>query len=87
MLEIAAGTGVVTRSPVEVLPEAGSIVATDRNQSMIDQAAAIGTRRPVGWRPESRTTSMPRVVLRERCRLDSPVGTMPWPAISAKTIP
>jgi SAM-dependent methyltransferase len=50
VLEIAAGTGVVTRSLASVLPETVSIVATDLNQPMLDLAAAIGTRRPVEWR-------------------------------------
>ena len=50
VLEIAAGTGVVTRAMATALPEAVSIVATDLNQSMLDQAAARGTSRPVTWR-------------------------------------
>ena len=50
MLEIAAGTGVVTRALASVLPAGVSIVATDLNQAMLDQAAAIGTRRAVEWR-------------------------------------
>jgi ubiquinone/menaquinone biosynthesis C-methylase UbiE len=50
VLEIAAGTGVVTRKLVSVLPESVSVVATDLNQSMLDQASALGTRRPVEWR-------------------------------------
>ncbi|HXI59635.1 MAG TPA: class I SAM-dependent methyltransferase [Polyangia bacterium] len=47
VLEIAAGTGVVTRALAADLPERVSIVATDLNQAMLDQGAAIGTRRPV----------------------------------------
>ena len=50
VLEIAAGTGVVTRALAEALPESVAIVATDLNQAMLDQAAAVGTRRPVEWR-------------------------------------
>ena len=50
VLEIAAGTGVATRSLASLLPENVSIVATDLNQPMLDQAAAIGTKRPVEWR-------------------------------------
>jgi SAM-dependent methyltransferase len=50
VLEIAAGTGVVTRKMASVLPESVSIVATDLNQAMLDLASAIGTRRPVEWR-------------------------------------
>jgi SAM-dependent methyltransferase len=50
VLEIAAGTGVVTRAMASALPEGVSIVATDLNQSMLDRAAARGTARPVTWR-------------------------------------
>ena len=50
VLEIAAGTGVVTRALASVLPERASIVATDLNQAMLDQARAVGTKRPVEWR-------------------------------------
>lgn len=50
VLEIAAGTGVVTRRLASVLPERASIVATDLNQAMLDQASAVGTQRPVEWR-------------------------------------
>jgi SAM-dependent methyltransferase len=50
VLEIAAGTGVVTRALTTVLPESVSIVATDLNQSMLDQAFAVGTKRPMEWR-------------------------------------
>ena len=50
VLEIAAGTGVVTRKLASVLPESVAIVATDLNQPMLDLASAIGTRRPVEWR-------------------------------------
>jgi SAM-dependent methyltransferase len=49
VLEIAAGTGVVTRALASVLPERASIVATDLNQPMLDRAAARGTQRPVEW--------------------------------------
>jgi SAM-dependent methyltransferase len=50
VLEIAAGTGVVTRALTTVLPESVSIVATDLNQSMLDQASTVGTKHPVKWR-------------------------------------
>ena len=49
-LEIAAGTGVVTRKLAATLPDDASIVATDLNPAMLDQARAVGTRRPVEWR-------------------------------------
>jgi len=49
-LEIAAGTGAVTRELARALPTESDIVATDLNQAMIDHAAAIGTARPVQWR-------------------------------------
>jgi SAM-dependent methyltransferase len=50
VLEIAAGTGVVTRELARVLPSTTSIVATDLNQPMLDQAMARGTSRPVEFR-------------------------------------
>ena len=50
VLEIAAGTGVVTRALAATLPESVTIVATDLNQPMLDHAATLGTRRPVEWR-------------------------------------
>jgi len=50
VLEIAAGTGVATRALSTALPTDTELVATDLNQPMLDQAQAIGTRRPVTWR-------------------------------------
>jgi SAM-dependent methyltransferase len=50
VLEVAAGTGVVTRALASVLPERVAIVATDLNQSMLDHASALGTSRQVEWR-------------------------------------
>ena len=50
VLEIAAGTGVVTRRMVSILPQSVAIVASDLNQPMLDQAVAVGTTRPVEWR-------------------------------------
>jgi SAM-dependent methyltransferase len=50
VLEIAAGTGVVTRRLASMLPEPASIVATDLNQSMLDEAASLRLTRPVEWR-------------------------------------
>lgn len=50
VLEIAAGTGVATRRLAKVLPPSVAITATDLNQPMLDQAAAVGTSRPVEWR-------------------------------------
>ncbi|MEO8442931.1 MAG: class I SAM-dependent methyltransferase [Betaproteobacteria bacterium] len=50
VLEIAAGTGVVTRAMASALPASVGIVATDLNQAMLDEAAAVGTRRAVEWR-------------------------------------
>ena len=50
VLELAAGTGVVTRALANALPQRSSIVATDLNQPMLDHAAAIGASRPVEWR-------------------------------------
>ena len=50
VLEIAAGTGVVTRQLATALPADVAIVASDLNQPMLDHAAAVGTARPVEWR-------------------------------------
>ncbi|MEP7045371.1 MAG: class I SAM-dependent methyltransferase [Ilumatobacteraceae bacterium] len=50
VLEIAAGTGVVTRAMADLLPAATEITATDLNQPMLDFAASVGTSRPVTWR-------------------------------------
>lgn len=50
VLEIAAGTGVVTRALASALPDHVSIIATDLNEPMLERAAAIGTKRPVEWR-------------------------------------
>jgi SAM-dependent methyltransferase len=50
VLEIAAGTGAVTRALATGLPDSVSIVATDLNQAMLDRAAAVGTSRRVEWR-------------------------------------
>lgn len=50
VLEIAAGTGVVTRQLAAALPEGVPIVATDLNQAMLDLASQVGTARPVEWR-------------------------------------
>ena len=49
ILEIAAGTGVLTRAMALAMPRA-DIVATDLNQAMLDQAAAAGTPNNVTWR-------------------------------------
>ena len=50
VLEVAAGTGVVARAMTAALPDSVSVVATDLNQAMLDQAAAVGTKRAVEWR-------------------------------------
>ncbi|MEM5365918.1 class I SAM-dependent methyltransferase [Paraburkholderia azotifigens] len=49
VLEIAAGTGVVTRAMADVLPPHVEIVATDLNQAMLDRAAQSGASRRVTW--------------------------------------
>jgi len=50
VLEIAAGTGVLTRKLAATLPPDNAIVATDLNAPMLAHAEAIGTARPVEWR-------------------------------------
>ena len=49
LLEIAAGTGVVTREMASRLPASVEIVATDLNPGMLEQATAMGTSRPCDW--------------------------------------
>jgi SAM-dependent methyltransferase len=50
VLEVAAGTGVVTRAMDAALPARVAIVATDLNQAMLDEAATTRVKRPVEWR-------------------------------------
>jgi len=49
VLEIAAGTGIVTRALARRLAAGIAIVASDLNQAMLDFAAAQGSTRPVTW--------------------------------------
>jgi SAM-dependent methyltransferase len=51
LLELAAGTGAVTRALASTLPDDVAITATDIVPGMIDRARRIGTARPVDWRP------------------------------------
>lgn len=50
VLEIACGTGVVTRALASALPRSCSIHATDLNDAMVSHARILGTIRPVTWR-------------------------------------
>ena len=50
VLEIAAGTGVVTRAMASALPAGTTIVASDLNQAMLDHAARLPLARAVEWR-------------------------------------
>ncbi|RDK05978.1 class I SAM-dependent methyltransferase [Cupriavidus lacunae] len=50
VLELAAGTGVLTREIAGRLPADTLIVATDLNAPMLARAQAAGTARPVQWR-------------------------------------
>ena len=50
ILEVAAGTGVVTRALASLPDPRLAIEATDLNQAMLDEAVAVGTERPVHWR-------------------------------------
>jgi len=51
LLEVAAGTGVLTRAMSRTLPPSTTVVATDLNPAMLDEAAARGTSRPVEFKP------------------------------------
>jgi len=50
VLEIAAGTGVLTRAMAVRLPTQSDIVATDLSPTMLQMAQARGTARRVAWR-------------------------------------
>jgi ubiquinone/menaquinone biosynthesis C-methylase UbiE len=50
VLEIAAGTGVVTRAMAAALPASTEIVATDLNPAMLEQAAQLLTGRTVEFK-------------------------------------
>lgn len=58
VLEVAAGTGVVTRRLASTLPPAVAITASDLSQAMIDRAMRIGTERAVEWQ-QADVMSMP----------------------------
>ena len=49
ILEVAAGTGAVTRAMARSLPGDVSITATDLVPGMVDRARRVGTARPVTW--------------------------------------
>lgn len=50
VLEVAAGTGAVTRRLVRALPAETELVATDLNQPMLDRAAALEGSDRVTWK-------------------------------------
>src|SRR3954447_25211680 len=50
VLELAAGTGVVTRHLAARLAATTAITATDLNTPMMEHAKTIGTARPVSWK-------------------------------------
>jgi ubiquinone/menaquinone biosynthesis C-methylase UbiE len=49
VLEIAAGTGVVTRAVADILGEDVSIIATDLNKAMLDHGASVRDDKNVAW--------------------------------------
>ncbi|MFV1990923.1 MAG: class I SAM-dependent methyltransferase [Acidimicrobiales bacterium] len=50
VLEVAAGSGVVSRAMAAGLSESTQLTVTDLNQPMIDYAKSVGTERAVTWR-------------------------------------
>lgn len=50
VLEIAAGTGALTRRLAQDLPDGTTVVATDLSEPMLDYAMELGTARPIEWR-------------------------------------
>lgn len=55
LLEVACGTGVVTRALASALPSTVEIIATDLNQAMLDHAATLPISRAVKWRQADAT--------------------------------
>jgi ubiquinone/menaquinone biosynthesis C-methylase UbiE len=49
LLELAAGTGALTRQLAATLSPEATLVATDLNQPMLDLAAQLCTTRPITW--------------------------------------
>src|SRR3954469_5838657 len=49
VLELAAGTGVVTRHLAARPPTSTSTTAADLNPPMVEHASSIGTARPISW--------------------------------------
>ncbi|HEU5003252.1 MAG TPA: class I SAM-dependent methyltransferase [Actinomycetota bacterium] len=49
ILEVAAGTGVLTRALAAMLPASVALVASDLNPDMIERAQVVGTARAVRW--------------------------------------
>ena len=49
VLEVACGTGVVTRALAKILPDQCTITATDLNAAMLKHAENIGANREVNW--------------------------------------
>ncbi len=49
LLEVAAGTGVLTRVMADALPGDVAITATDLVPGMVERARQVGTTRPVTW--------------------------------------
>jgi len=58
VLELAAGTGVVTRQLAAQLDPSTSITATDLNSPMVDHARSLGVARPVDWQ-QANAESLP----------------------------
>jgi ubiquinone/menaquinone biosynthesis C-methylase UbiE len=50
VLEVACGTGVVTRALATALPKSCEIIATDLNDAMVAHAELVGAARTVSWR-------------------------------------
>jgi SAM-dependent methyltransferase len=58
ILEVAAGTGAVTRALADALPHEVTITATDVVPGMVDRARRAGTTRPVTWE-QADATALP----------------------------
>jgi SAM-dependent methyltransferase len=58
VLDLACGTGVVTRALDMALPDTCSIAGTDLSHAMIAEGKRVGTARPVSWR-QADVTALP----------------------------
>jgi Methyltransferase domain len=72
-LEVACGTGVVTRALAAALPDECSIVATDLNEAMVEHGQRVGIDRREMWR-QADVMALPTVITTSSDDLSRPVS-------------